>query len=192
MVGAAPTGDAPTTSEWSTILLPTKVRLILETLRYMLGIWKQMIRMHFLWSAPSHYRYLKQVVNWNIVTFSINSASQYKKKKSIKFLAKLSSAKYRPCCLGLEVLTKSWACSWRFRKTSRGFIDRLCSPLGLHPDQQVLLCAACYMITFINTLWAFDYQFWPSDAIQRHISGSTLGKWFGVVRYQVITWTNVD
>ena len=26
--------DAPTTSEWSTILLPTKVRLILKTLRY--------------------------------------------------------------------------------------------------------------------------------------------------------------
>ena len=26
--GAAPTGDAPITSEWSTILLPTKVRLI--------------------------------------------------------------------------------------------------------------------------------------------------------------------
>ena len=35
VVGAAPTGDAPTTSEWSTILLPTKVRLILEVLRYM-------------------------------------------------------------------------------------------------------------------------------------------------------------
>ena len=30
VVGAAPTGDAPTTSEWSTILLPTKVRLKLE------------------------------------------------------------------------------------------------------------------------------------------------------------------
>ena len=30
VVGAAPTGDAPTTSEWSTILLPSKVRLILE------------------------------------------------------------------------------------------------------------------------------------------------------------------
>ena len=30
VVGAAPTGDAPTTSELSTILLPTKVRLILE------------------------------------------------------------------------------------------------------------------------------------------------------------------
>ena len=35
VVGAAPTGDAPTTSEWSTILLPTKVRLILEVLRYL-------------------------------------------------------------------------------------------------------------------------------------------------------------
>ena len=27
VVGAAPTGDAPTTSEWSTILLATKVHL---------------------------------------------------------------------------------------------------------------------------------------------------------------------
>ena len=34
VVGAAPTGDAPTASELSTILLPTKVRLILETWRY--------------------------------------------------------------------------------------------------------------------------------------------------------------
>ena len=32
--GAAPTGDAPTTAEWSTILLPTKVPLILEVWRY--------------------------------------------------------------------------------------------------------------------------------------------------------------
>ena len=33
VVRAAPTGDAPTTSEWSIILLPTRVRLILEVLR---------------------------------------------------------------------------------------------------------------------------------------------------------------
>ena len=33
VVGAAPSGDAPTSSEWSTILLSTKVRLILEVLR---------------------------------------------------------------------------------------------------------------------------------------------------------------
>ena len=32
VVGAAPTGDAPTTSEWSTILMPTQVRLILQVL----------------------------------------------------------------------------------------------------------------------------------------------------------------
>ena len=36
VVGAAPTGDAPTTSEWSTKLLPAKVHLILETLRYLI------------------------------------------------------------------------------------------------------------------------------------------------------------
>ena len=30
VVGAPPTGDAPTTSEWTKMLLPTKVRLILE------------------------------------------------------------------------------------------------------------------------------------------------------------------
>ena len=35
VVGAAPTCDAPTISEWSIILLPTKVRLILETWRYL-------------------------------------------------------------------------------------------------------------------------------------------------------------
>ena len=34
VVGAAPTGDTPTISEWSTILLPIKVRLKLEVLRY--------------------------------------------------------------------------------------------------------------------------------------------------------------
>ena len=35
VVGAAPTGDAPTTSEWSTIVLLINVRLMLEIWRYM-------------------------------------------------------------------------------------------------------------------------------------------------------------
>ena len=35
VVGAAPTGDAPTSTEWSTILSPTDVRLILEVWRYL-------------------------------------------------------------------------------------------------------------------------------------------------------------
>ena len=34
VVGAAPTGDAPTTSEWSTIVLPIKVPLILKVWQY--------------------------------------------------------------------------------------------------------------------------------------------------------------
>ena len=34
VVGAAPTGDAPTTSEWSTILLHIAVYLSLEVWRY--------------------------------------------------------------------------------------------------------------------------------------------------------------
>ena len=34
VVGSAPTGDAPATSEWSRISLPTQVCLILETLQY--------------------------------------------------------------------------------------------------------------------------------------------------------------
>ena len=34
VVGAAPTGDAPTTSEWSIIVFSTKVRFILE-IRFM-------------------------------------------------------------------------------------------------------------------------------------------------------------
>ena len=38
IVGAAPTGDAPTTSEWSAIELPTIVRLILETWRYTVNL----------------------------------------------------------------------------------------------------------------------------------------------------------
>ena len=39
VVGAAPTGDAPTTSEWWTIVLPTKVQLILEVWQYYFYHW---------------------------------------------------------------------------------------------------------------------------------------------------------
>ena len=35
LVGAAPTGEAPTASEWSPILLPTNVWLLLEVWRYL-------------------------------------------------------------------------------------------------------------------------------------------------------------
>ena len=40
VVGAAPTGDAPTTSKWSSAtLLPTKVQLILEVWPYLGQHW---------------------------------------------------------------------------------------------------------------------------------------------------------
>ena len=38
VVGAVLTGDAPTTSEWSTILLPTKEQLILEVWQYVTSL----------------------------------------------------------------------------------------------------------------------------------------------------------
>ena len=42
VVGAAPTGDAPTTSERSTFLLPTKVPLILEIWWYLQLLWNHL------------------------------------------------------------------------------------------------------------------------------------------------------
>ena len=38
VVGAAPTGDAPTTSEWSTIILPTKVATYIRGLTALLTV----------------------------------------------------------------------------------------------------------------------------------------------------------
>ena len=40
VVGTAPTGDAPTTCEWLTILLPNKVPLILQTWQYIITVVK--------------------------------------------------------------------------------------------------------------------------------------------------------
>ena len=39
VAGAAATGDAPTTSEWKTFLLPIKVRIMLEIWRYQMVQW---------------------------------------------------------------------------------------------------------------------------------------------------------
>ena len=53
VVGAAPTGDAPTTSEWSTILLPTKAGIISETWRYLEA---KITRLYCLWEMIFHSR----------------------------------------------------------------------------------------------------------------------------------------
>ena len=53
VVGAAPRGDAPTTSQWSTISLPTGVHLILEVLRYdLLRCWEVISSQHNNLSIP--------------------------------------------------------------------------------------------------------------------------------------------
>ena len=69
-VGAAPTGYPPTTSEWS-ILLPTKMRLILEVWWYMKhnGIWYTisnylaMIKIRFNWDTHEDVIHLFHVTS---------------------------------------------------------------------------------------------------------------------------------
>ena len=57
VVGAAPTGDDPTTSEWSTIVLPPKVQLILEVWQY--------VTIYCLSNMRHHYdiSYIQDYVN---------------------------------------------------------------------------------------------------------------------------------
>ena len=51
VVGAAPIGDGPTTSESSTILLPVKVRLMLEICRYCTVVWIQINSWWLHWAT---------------------------------------------------------------------------------------------------------------------------------------------
>ena len=56
VVGAAPTSDAPTTSERSTLLLPSKVRLILEIWMYLGKVFSGLLLvMSFSWQARTHH-----------------------------------------------------------------------------------------------------------------------------------------
>ena len=66
VVGAAPTGGAPATSEWSTILWPTKVRLILEV-----GWYLHIERWESEFSCP--YRHVTRVFK----CFFMNLASLF-------------------------------------------------------------------------------------------------------------------
>ena len=61
IIGAVPTDNAaPTTSVWSTMLLPTKVRLILEDWRYFV----------VTYTLCTLLQYTRYVWKWLIVTFS--------------------------------------------------------------------------------------------------------------------------
>ena len=64
VVGAAPTGDAATTSEWSTIPLPTKVCLILEVWRYATTMYG-----HFFFRFLCDVLTGNLMVTWYVVLF---------------------------------------------------------------------------------------------------------------------------
>ena len=75
VVGAAPTGDAPTTSEWSTMLLPTKVRLMLKSLRFIYIC-------HIRWALTRTYdwfMYLFELIaEWFINVFTTDNVNDVK------------------------------------------------------------------------------------------------------------------
>ena len=62
VVGVAPTGDAPTTSEWATILLPTKVCLILEVWQYLVSK-EEFGYLNQWWASLLHTRVNRWEVN---------------------------------------------------------------------------------------------------------------------------------
>ena len=62
VVGVSPTGGAPTTSEWSTTLLSTKMRLILDVWRYTMSLTAKRGR----FSLQSTIWYMKTSSNGNI------------------------------------------------------------------------------------------------------------------------------
>ena len=84
VVGAAPIGDAPTTSEWSTILLPTKVRLELEVWRYTLML---PVISHDLRLMRHQCNIIDDSYDWrHIICSAWNSNSPVIRCESIKWL----------------------------------------------------------------------------------------------------------
>ena len=79
---ATPTGDAPITSEWSTILLPSQVLLILDVWRYLLIICAYSSYLRHLgldWSAhPTcslcHNIFTVMTMNWGLTLLHLNKA----------------------------------------------------------------------------------------------------------------------
>ena len=76
VVGAAPTGDAPTTSEWSTIELSSQVHLILETLRYTFSIRTTFPRGHLVQSMKKKYPSPKCVSPYGKQPFTAQTANR--------------------------------------------------------------------------------------------------------------------
>ena len=113
-VGAVPTmGDAPTTSEWSTILLPTKVRRILETWRYLKSVTLEekdpfilLIQWHGCW-CPGDAR------SQGISSHDINLVlSEYSTCSSFNFRSIKSSETFKRSALNLQHMNRHWYRYW--------------------------------------------------------------------------------
>ena len=97
VVGAAPTGDAPTTSEWLTILLLTKVRLILETWRYILN---HPIRSQIAYVTTAELSWLMQIfyaIQWLFLDqwFSFTRLELWAEKNNIcKMVCRMSRCRH--------------------------------------------------------------------------------------------------
>ena len=70
--GAAPTSDVPTTSEWSTNQLPTKLRLILET-------WWYIVEPHILYVIYCYvsHMYINLLTHWVIAVLWLTMTKIY-------------------------------------------------------------------------------------------------------------------
>ena len=99
VVGAAPTGDAPTTSEWSIILLPNKVWLILGILRYfeLTFVFSEALKGDgiagiILWICPVnerlHYNVTPSLIGW---AHTQNDPWSWNEKGAILFYCHLVS-----------------------------------------------------------------------------------------------------
>ena len=97
VVGAAPTGDAPTTSEWSTFLLPIMVFLTLEIWRWLL--WELHIHKHPIYEVRVKFsandRRQSNCVGYDIINWPTRSLISY-----------LLSRVYQ-CCI-LAIFTYRW------------------------------------------------------------------------------------
>ena len=104
IVGAAPTGGAPTTSEWSTILLPTKVRLLLE-------VWSWYWVHCTLRSRQNGSHYGDDILKWIFLYETYHIVIQI----SLKFVPKgpITGNNNQFISLGNSlVLNKQWAIIW--------------------------------------------------------------------------------
>ena len=123
VVGAAPTGDAPTTAEWWTIQLPTKGPLILDTWRYICVLERVLLK---LWWVIFHCGYFPYYKIISILSNHIHiwqGSSHFSCTETChiwiyiqQFNIVLSFSKNETIYLGKEIWLNGWARSQPMRE----------------------------------------------------------------------------